>query len=564
MWYAPLAAFALAAVACGGDPSTPTVTTDGADLSTAENAINPMSRDRVQDGGTLTWPIDAMPVNFNVYELDGTDQDSQYIAYAQFLGPFTTDAGGTPVWNPSLLASEPTLVTEPRQVVTYEIHPDASWYDGTPITWEDFYWQWRATNGTDSAYVIASSGGYEAIEDVEMGGHEREVVVTFLDQFADWQNIFDPVLPATTNRDPEMFNNGWRERPLTSAGPFRFESLDRTAQTITLVRNERWWGPPAKLDQIIFRTIEIDAQIDALANGEIDLMDVGTDASKYTRAQRIAGVEARIAGGPLFGHITMNGASPVLLDVRVRRALAMGIDRAVIVRALLVPLGFEPRTLGNHIFMPNHAAYQDNSADIGAYNPERASRLLDEAGWVLEAGVRSMDDQPLEISFVIPGGVATSQQTAELVQNMLGQIGVAVNIQVVPIADFFAQYVSPGQFDLTVFSWGGTPYPISTTKSIYGQPTTNANGELEIQQNYARIGSDEIDRLYAEANAELDRETAIALANRIDGLIWQEVHSLALYQRPEIYMTKEDLANFGPQGFQHPLPYQDMGWALEE
>jgi glutathione transport system substrate-binding protein len=40
--------------------------------------------------------------------------------------------------NLDYLASEPTLVTDPQQVVTYEINPKAHWSNGTPITWEDF------------------------------------------------------------------------------------------------------------------------------------------------------------------------------------------------------------------------------------------------------------------------------------------------------------------------------------------------------------------------------------------------------------------------------------------
>ena len=46
--------------------------------------------------------------------------------------------------------------------------------------------------------------------------------------------------------------------------------MDRSSKTITFVRNEKWWGNRAKLDMIVYRVIEPDAQIDALANGEID------------------------------------------------------------------------------------------------------------------------------------------------------------------------------------------------------------------------------------------------------------------------------------------------------
>ena len=148
----------------------------------------------------------------------------------------------------------------------------------------------------------------------------------------------------------------------------------------------------------------------------------------------------------------------------------------------------------------------------------------------------------------------------ELIQNMLAQVGVKLNINTVPLPDYFDKYVTPGQFDFTVFSWLGTPYPISSAKSIYVKPTIKPDGEMDIQQNYSRIGSDEIDELFMRANAELDREKAIELANQADALIWDEVHSLTLYQRPELIAVKKDLANFGAWGLEWPWRYADIGW----
>ena len=375
------------------------------------------------------------------------------------------------------------------------------------------------------------------------------MIVTFKNKYADWQAMFYALYPASTNKSPKIFNDGWRARPLTTAGPFKLESIDQTAKTVTLVRNEKWWGEPAKLDAIVFRAIDLDAQIDALANGEIDLMDIGPDVNKYSRARGIAGTEIRWAAGPNFRHITINGTGAILQDVKVRQALAMAIDRAAIARAMLGPLGIDSTTLGNHIFMRNQTGYQDNSGEVGKYNPARAAQLLDEAGWRLDGNVRKKDGRTLEINCVIPAAVATSRQESELIQNMLGQIGVKLNINTVPSPDFFEKYIRPGQYDFTIFSWIGTPFPISSSRSLYAKPTVGPGGELAIQQNYARVGSDEIDRLFAEATQELDRQRAIELANRIDALIWQEVHSLTLYQRPEMWVAKSGLANHGAFGF---------------
>jgi peptide/nickel transport system substrate-binding protein len=555
-----VAASGLFIAACGGGGSEEGGAPGGAAPPAATtNQVNPVDRDALRDGGTLTWPLEEIPPNFNYNQLDGTGQNGAYVLGALLPVTYTTDANGTPIWNPDYLASEPVLTSGAKPVVTYNINPKAIWYDGTPITWEDFYWQWRASNGTDKRYQVSSTNGFEDIENVQRGADDREVIVTFKHPYADWQGIFYFFVPASTAKDPAIFNNGWRDRPLTSAGPFRLGSINQTTKTITLVRNEKWWGRPAKLDSIVFRYIEHDAQVDALANGEIDAMDIGPDVNTYNRARTIDGVEIRTAGGPNFRHITINGTSPALQDVNVRRALAMAIDRSTIARAMLGPLGLRPEPLNNHIYMSNQKGYRDNSGDVGRFNLEQAKTLLDAAGWKLDGDVRKKDGKALEINFVIPSGVVASRQEAELIQNMLAQAGVTVRINTVPSTDFFDKYVNPGQFDFTVFSWMGTAYPIGSSRSIYAKPTPGPNG-LVIQQNYARVGSDEIDRLYTEANAELDRTKATELANQIDALIWQEVHSLTLYQRPELIATRKTLANFGASGFADPWVYQDIGW----
>jgi peptide/nickel transport system substrate-binding protein len=555
------AAGALLIAGCGGGMSTPPRQT--APPTATSSSINPMPREKLRDGGTFTWAMTQLPSNFNYNQIDGTNFEGSRVINALMPWVFHTDAAGAPVWNRDYLVSEPTLSTTNGQVVTYELNPKAVWYDGTPITWEDFYWQWKADNGTDEAYRISAANGYENIRSVERGKDDREVIVTFEPPFADWQSLFNPLYPVSTNKDPKIFNDGWAEQPLTTAGPFKFDSVDRTTQTITLVRNEKWWGNPPKLERIVYRTIDTNAHIEALANGEVDAVDVGPDANKYRRAVTIESADRRVAGGPNFRHLTINATSPVLTDVRVRRGLAMAIDRAAIARALLAPLGVAPEPLNNHIFMVNQQGYRDNSGEIGKYDPEHAARLLDEAGWTLNGTTRSKDGHALEITCVIPASTQSARQETELIQNMLAQVGVKMNIDAVPVNDFFDKYVTPGQFDFTVFSWIGTPYPMSSAKSIYANPVRGADGQLNVKQNYALIGSAEIDGLFDKANAEFDRHHAIEIANQTDALIWQEVHSLTLYQRPEIYFVKKGLANFGGFGLQQPWPYADIGWVAE-
>jgi peptide/nickel transport system substrate-binding protein len=547
----PTALLALMLLGCGsgGSPGGKATERPG-----TENDVNRTDRDQLAEGGTLRWPIGQLPPNFNVAELDGSLADTGAVMGGLLGSPFNFDATGQPVLNRDYVESAELTATAPKQVVTYTINPKAKWYDDTPITWVDYEAQWKALSGTNSAYKVASTQGYDKIESVVRGSDDREVIVTFHQPYADWKGLFG-LYPASTNRDPAVFNEGWKDKPRTTAGPFKLEGIDRTGHTITVVRNEKWWGKPAKIERIIYRVIDADAQVDALANGEIDFIDVGPDVNKFRRAETMPGISIRKAGGANFRHLTMNSQSKVLNDISVRRALALAINREQIARALLGPLGVPAVPLNNHIFMPNQKGYQDNAGDIGRYDREKARAMLDTAGWTPgPGGVRTKGGTPLAIRFVIPSQVATSLQEGQLIQGMLNAVGAKLDIQVVPSADFFDKYVTPGNFDFTVFSWLGGVFPISSNKSIYAKPTGD-----KIQQNYARVGSDELDALFDRATAEFNPDKAIALGNQIDAIIWDEVHSLTTYQRPEIVAANSKLANFGAFGFASTI-YEDIGF----
>jgi peptide/nickel transport system substrate-binding protein len=142
------------------------------------NDISATDRDELVDGGKLTWPIDTFPSNFNLHELDGALADGAAVMGGLLPGMFNFDAEAEPVVNKDYATSAELTATQPKQVVTYKINPDAKWDDGTPITVADFEAQWKALNGKDDRYRIASSNGYEKIESVAKGADEdRKSVV---------------------------------------------------------------------------------------------------------------------------------------------------------------------------------------------------------------------------------------------------------------------------------------------------------------------------------------------------------------------------------------------------
>ena len=522
------------------------------------NDINPTDRDELADGGKLTWPIATFPSNFNLHELDGALADGAVIMGALMPSMFDFDAEAGPVVNADYATSAVLTATEPKQVVTYKLNPKATWDDGTPITVADFEAQWKALAGTDARFRNVSSNGYENIESVAKGADDKEIIVTYAKPFVDWQGMFSPLYPASTNKDPATFNDGWKDKPLTTAGPFKLGNVDSTALLVNLVRNEKWWGDPAKLDSLVFRKIDRDAQPDALANGEIDFMGIGSDVNRLKRAEGQAGIAIRRSAAPNFNHMTINGKSPILSDLNVRKALAQAIDREAIAKVLLGPLGVKTTPLGNHIYMTNQTGYRDNSKGLPA-DTTAAAKLLDDAGWKLEGDTRVKDGKQLKLRLPLPPASTIGKQIAELCAGMAQKVGIKIEIQSVAGDDFFPKHVSTGDFDIVLFGWSGTPFPVTSAKSIYVSPKQKADGTEDIQQNYARIGSEQIDKLFDEGAATFDIPKQQEIGNQIDQLIWDEVHSLTFYQVPDIEASKEKLANFGAFGFASTI-YEDIGY----
>ncbi|MEU1719958.1 ABC transporter family substrate-binding protein [Nonomuraea sp. NPDC005692] len=547
----------LSLVSCGGGGSGggSASGTEGAHKTIKAFDINPQPRDKVKDGGTLRWGINEFPTQWNRNHVDGNLAMAAVISNALLPSPFVSDEKAEITVDTDYVLDAKVTDQSPKQVVTYTLNPKARWSDGQPITWADYQAQWQALNGRNPEFHIVSATGYQDIEKVERGKDDHEVKVTFTKPFGDWQSLFGPLLPAATNRTPQAFNTSWLNKIPVTAGPFKFKGFDQTAKTITIVRDDAWWGNRAKLDQIIYRASEQDSLIGAFSNGELDLIDVGPSAPDYARARATQGAQVRQAAGPDFRHFTFNGSSEPLKDVNVRQAIQLGINRQAIAQSDLQGLDWPIALLNNHFFMNTQEGYLDNAGNLGVYNPERAKQLLDAAGWKLNGAVRQKNGQPLDLRFVVPSGVQLSKSEGELAQNMLAQIGVKLTIKAVPSDDFFTKYVIPGNFDITPFAYIGTPYPISSSYGIYAN---SANGKTW-NANFGRTGSPEIDQAMDKAAQNLDPAGARTQTNEADGLIWKLVNVLPLYQRPQNVAAKQTLANVGARGF-YDLRYEDIGF----
>ena len=534
-----VAAVALAACGGGGSGTPPTRALGSTD-------INPQPRDNVRDGGDLRIPLSLLPSNFNYNEVDGPGIDLGSIDDAVLPTMFDATADGGFAVDPNYLTSAEVTSTTP-QVVTYTINPKAVWSDGTPITWRDFQAYWQALNGTNPGYQVAGTNGYSAMRSVARGVDDKQVVVTFAKPFGEWKSLFSPLTPASLNSSPVAFNTAWKtSMPLTS-GPFGVQAVDQTHKTVTLVRNPTWWGTPPKLARIIFQYYDTSALSDALANNELDIMGAGT-VDLLRRAQQTPGVVVRVAPGRTSFNVTLNGGTGApLADLPLRQAIAQAINRDEITRRMLGQVVPNPKTDGSHIYAPGEKEYQDNS-DALPYDPAHAQQVLDSLGWTrpTPTAPRAKNGKPLSLRLVFAVD-PSNLDMAKTLQNELAQVGVTVNLVQVDPSQLFPVYVDRGNFDLALLGWQSTPAPFSDGAGIYQQPVGD-----NVQQNYGRIGSPQIDALITQGLDELDDTKRAQIGNQVDRLIWQEAHSVVLFALPGVRAVRNNVANLGSPGFADP------------
>ena len=143
---------------------------------------------------------------------------------------------------------------------------------------------------------------------------------------------------------------------------------------------------------------------------------------------------------------------------------------------------------------------------------------------------------------------------------MLKQAGIAASFNANP--DSFGNTDTPtslvaGGFQIALFAWVSTPF-VSSNQSIYYSP---ANG---LGQNYTRAGTPEIDAVLAKMVSEPDPAKAADLANQADKLLWDQMYTLPLFQKPTIIAYQSNIQNIQDNSGQTGPLWNAEKWALAQ
>jgi peptide/nickel transport system substrate-binding protein len=499
----------------------------------------------VQSGGTLNLAASSDPTsegNWNYNTSEGNEVDALDIEAPTTGGLVRINADGSWSADPDYATSVKLLSTSP-QVVEVKLNPKAVWQDGSPITADDYKATFAALSGKNKAYDLASSAGYDEVKSFDVVS-PTDFKVTFSSVYADWPSMFGAPIQAKIANSPQLWNKGYTNKPLPSIGPYVFSKVDNNAKVFTLTPNQRWWGEKPKLKEITFKNLDQATQAQAFVNGEINAVEVDQDADSYDAAIKASNSKIERSGGLTWSNLSMNGTIPGLDDAKVRTAIGMALNRVGMAKVANSPVGAAPETQGSYIYMPGQDGYKDNVDAAMPYSPDKAKALLQSDGYKLTNNVWTKGSTKLSFSIIVPAGVDTNKQRAELIQSSLQAVNIPVKIQTVPSAGYFND-IEGGKYDMATFAWAGTAFPISSSESLW-YPKGKPGGD---GQNFSFVTDPSLGALWKKANAELNPAKRIALANEIDQKIAKVVGEVPLAPEPQIDVIQSNLANYGPAEF---------------
>src|SRR5690606_4610371 len=231
--------------------------------------------------------------------------------------------------------------------------------------------------------------------------------------------------PGTTGEDPSQ---------VIGSGPFTFVEWVQ-GSNVTVARNDDYWlsDQVPVIDRYIYRVVgEASSALRSLQTGESDISGIPASlAPPFIEDNPDLTVHQYDLSQITYVLTSMDAERTELFqDVRVRQAMMYAIDRDLIAETIFQ--GFSIRADGPH--PPLSLAYApDRIESIYLYEPETASALLDDAGWVIgEDGIREKDGERFSFEFTYEEGIDTFQQLVPYLQQAWREVGIEMTPTAMP------------------------------------------------------------------------------------------------------------------------------------
>ena len=442
---------------------------------------------RSADRNTLVMIIESSPANLD--PRIGTDNQSERIGKLLYDSLLRRDEH---------FNLQPALAErwETRDPLTYIFHlrHDVRFHNGAALTSRDV--KWTLDSLIQGTVVSAKSSTYKLIDKVETPD-DFTVVLHLKSPYASllW-NLSDGALgivPYGSGKELAHAPNG--------SGPFKFVSEEQDNELV-VARNDQYWGEKPRVERVRFAVIpDITTRALELRKGSADVAVNSLTPDMMDTLRKNPELEVETAPGTVLMYLAFNLRDPLLKDARVRQAIAYAIDRQIMIQYLFRGLA-EP---AESLLPAQHWAYDANVRKY-PHDPERAKKLLDDAGYRPVNGVR----------FHLTMKTSTEEVTrllAAVLQQQLREVGIALDIRTFEFATFYSDVVK-GAFQMYSLRWLGDNEDPGIFEHVFHSasfPPKRANRGYYVNKqvdewlDQSRVEPDEAKRkqLYAKVQEQL-------------------------------------------------------------
>ena len=498
----------------------------------------------IQKSATIlfTQPIDSFsPLRTNLYYSQITQQIWNCWAW-----DFDDQTAPRPLLVAEIPSQDNGGLSADGLTITMKLRPEIAWSDGTPITANDFVFTYQMFTSPNN--TVASHAPYNDIANVS-APDERTVVITFSEPDVSWlytlwhgllpAHILEPVYTSAGTLD----NAEWGQSPTVGCGPYMYAGWEDDG-TLHFQANPDYWLGEANIDNLYIRFVEDNAaQINTLLAGDGDLGTLIAFADIQTlQAAGIQTVEVFSGWNEgWFFYLHPEKAHPALLDNRVRRAIAMALDRQKIIDQLL--LGQTQLAV----------SYWDNTPYISPnltpmpYNLAAANALLDEAGWVDSNGNGVRDNGVEELTLAY--GTLTNQLRQDvqaLAQLHLSEVGIQLELVHYENDIFFSGYnagapAAVGNLDIFQYSVKPAAFPDPDTDDFRCDQIPDIYNPDGV--NWSGFCDQELESLFQLQAGQIDPAARQATFHQISQLIYDRVYFLGLWQDSDRWGLNPRLKN---------------------
>lgn len=366
-----------------------------------------------QEGGQIRVALDELPRQLDplLYQTNPGYRVMRNI-YDTLL---TVDYAGDGAIQPALAESWERV---DGRTLDLKLRQGVKFHDGSPLTAEDVVFSFGSVRRTDekspgfgtAQQFLSTIESVEAIDDNTIRVISSVTDPTIELRLTAWgsQIVSKAAFEAAGGFD------GFAQAPV-GTGPFRVKSLSPDA--VDLVAFEDYWAGRPDVNQLTYRLApELSSRIAGLVSGDFDIIaDVPTDQFEPIKASP----NLEVVGGTIASMrvVKFDTRNKQLADPRVRRALAMAIDRQAIVDALWAGLVDVPH--GHQL--PAFGPLFDPDRPTPVYDPEAAKALLQEAGY---------DGTPIPFRIRV-AAYGPELATSQVLVSMWQSIGVNIDLQIV-------------------------------------------------------------------------------------------------------------------------------------